>query len=373
MKRARNRITFLAWRDTRHPEAGGSEVYVHRIARELVAHGCTVTLRTSRPPGTVRHEVMDGVRIDRRGGRLGVYPWGLAHVLLGPGRGSDIVVDVINGLPFAAVLSGRRRVIALIHHVHREQWTLIYPDLRGRIGWFVESCVVPRLYRRVPVVTVSQSSKADLVHFGFSPSAVTIIRNGLDVTGAPPPKSPAPRLIVLSRLVPQKQIEHAIHAFAELAPAHPGAILDIVGEGWWRGRLEALARSLEVSAAVRFHGHVDDSVRDDLLGRAWLMVLPSVKEGWSIAVTEAAAMGTPTIGYRSSGGLNESIADGVSGWLVEDRAELLTVIRDLVERPDLLQERGKAARRAALTLDWSESGRAFAALVTRRLSERRRR
>ena len=69
---------------------------------------------------------------------------------------------------------------------------------------------------------------------------------------------------------------------------------------------------------VTFHGHVDDATRDRILARAWVMALPSVKEGWGIAVTEAAAQGTPTIGYRSSGGLEESIVDGVTGWLVDD-------------------------------------------------------
>lgn len=367
------RITVLAWRDPRHPEAGGSEVYVHRIARELVELGHEVTVRTSRPAGSARREVLDGVRLDRRGGRLGVYPWGLAHVVLGAGRHSDIVVDVINGLPFASVLGGRRRVVALVHHVHREQWQLIYPDVRGAFGWFVESRLVPRLYRGVPVVTVSESSKADLVDLGFAPSSVSVIRNGLDVVGTQGTKSEGPRLVVLARLVPQKQIEHAIDAVAALAAEHPDLVLDVIGEGWWHDRLQAHAEALGVSGAVVFHGRLDEAARDSLLGAAWLMVLPSVKEGWSIAVTEAAAMGTPTIGYRSSGGLNESVTDGVSGWLVEDRAELIAVIGQLLARPGLLEERGRAARRAALTLHWSDSGRAFAALVARRLSERRRR
>lgn len=371
-------VVFLAWRDPAHPEAGGSEAYVHRMARELVAQGHEVTLRTARPAGSSRHEVIEGVRIDRRGGRLTVYPWGLLFLLLGRGRRCDVAVDVINGLPFGSVMARPGRTVALIHHVHREQWQMIYPDLRGRIGWLIESRVVPRLYRSVPVVTVSRATAQDLETVGFEESRISIIPNGLDIPGPPdgvpsmPTKHSQPRLIVLARLVPQKQIEHAIDLTAALRTDHPDLVLDIVGEGWWRDRLEAHALAAGIDDAVTFHGHVDEQDRDRLLRRAWLMVLPSVKEGWSIAVSEAAAMETPSIGYASSGGLNESIAHGSTGWIVQDYPELLAQVRAALRDPGELHTRGRAARRAALSLDWGRSGEAFAALIASRLSGRRR-
>ena len=54
---------------------------------------------------------------------------------------------------------------------------------------------------------------------------------------------------------------------------------------------------------------------------AWVHVLPSRKEGWGLAVTEAAQHAVPTIGYRCSGGLTDSIVDGVTGLLVDDHDE----------------------------------------------------
>lgn len=360
------RVTFLAWRDVRHPEGGGSELYVQRVAEYLARTGHSVTLRTARTPQAPRREVIDGVHIDRRGGRLTVYLWGLLHLLSRAGRRADVVIDVINGLPFAAPLVRRAGLWGLVHHVHREQWRMIYPDVRGRLGWFIESVVVPRLYRGIPLVTVSHATASDLLRLGFTSDKIDVIRNGLDSPGAMATKSDSPRLVVLARLVPHKQIEHALDVVAACLPSHPRLHLDVIGEGWWHDELTKHAAVLGVTDAVTFQGHVDTAARDQLLGEAWLMLLPSVKEGWSIAVTEAAAMCTPTIGYRQSGGLNESVDEGKTGWLVDDEQELIDTVNRLLAGPETLWERGEAARHRSLGLDWAASGAAFAALIAQR-------
>ena len=136
------RVLFLSWRDTTHPDGGGSEVYVEEVARGLAGRGHDVTVLCASYDGAPRESVVDGVRIRRRGGRLTVYLHGLLF-LLSRRRHDDLVVDVINGIPFGSPLVRRRGVVALVHHVHREQWRIIYPGLWGRVGWFVESRLTP--------------------------------------------------------------------------------------------------------------------------------------------------------------------------------------------------------------------------------------
>src|SRR5882757_2392892 len=151
----RVRTIFLVWRDTRHPDGGGSEVYVERMASWLAANGHDVTIACAGHSAAPRDEVRDGVRFRRRGGRLTVYARALAYLVSRSGRRADLVIDVENGLPFFSPLVRRRRVLVLVHHVHREQWQIIYPGLRGRLGWWLESQVAPRLYRDRTYVTVS--------------------------------------------------------------------------------------------------------------------------------------------------------------------------------------------------------------------------
>lgn len=355
------RILFLAWRDPWHPDGGGSEVYVEEVARRLVRRGHDVAIRSAAYPGRPPLEVVDGVVHHRAGGRLSVYLRGLSHLLSREGRHADVVVDVINGLPFGTPLVRSSGVLALVHHVHREQWAIIYPDWRGRIGWFVESRITPLLYRRVQHVTVSHHSARDLAAIGVDPHRVTVIPNGLDHDAVPAStdRSPTPRLVVLSRLVPHKRIEQALMAMHLLRDEWPNLRLDVVGDGWWRDRLWDEATRLLVHDVVTFHGQVPDPERDRLLAQAWLMVLPSIKEGWGIAVTEAARLGTPTVGYASSGGLQESVCNGVTGVLVDSPEELVDAIRDLLRDPVRLLAMSKAARSTAATLDWNATAERF--------------
>jgi glycosyltransferase involved in cell wall biosynthesis len=353
-------VIILSWRDLRHPEAGGSEVYIHEIARRWVAAGHRVTIVTSRPPATARREVCDGVLHRRAGGRLTVYLHGLTHVVT-RGSSADVVVDVINGLPFATPLVRRRNVVALVHHVHQAQWRIIYPGFKGRLGWFLESRVTPTLYQSAQWVTVSQTSRRDLERLGVDHDAIQVVPNGLAHRrnrGRPHADRPH-RVVVLARLVPHKQLEHVLQAAVRLRAEVMDFGVDVVGSGWWESELRELARTLGVQDVVVFHGRVDEDRRDDLLAQARVMVLPSVKEGWGLAVSEAAAQGTPTVGYRASGGLTESVIDGVTGWLVDDFEGLVAATRRAVHGGADVADVAAEARRYSLRMDWDASALIF--------------
>ncbi|HEX8306557.1 MAG TPA: glycosyltransferase family 4 protein [Jatrophihabitans sp.] len=366
------RITFLVWRDTAHPDGGGSEVYVEHMARWLADRGHQVTICCAAHANAPADEVRDGVRFRRRGGRLSVYPHGLAYLLSPAGRRADVVVDVHNGIPFAAPLVRRRRLHVLVHHVHREQWQIIYPGVRGRIGWWVESWLAPRLYRRNPYITVSQSSKRDLAGLGIAPDRISVVCNGIDVPHPSRllPRSPTPRICVLGRLVPHKQFEDALRLMARLRASMPELRLDVIGSGWWSTELVAAAEALGVSDLVTFHGHVSDAERDALLDASWLMLAPSIKEGWGIAIMEAAARSVPALAYSFAGGVTESIVDGETGVLVADLDELVNQCRVLLTDTEARLAMGKKARNRAQSFGWQRSAEAFEHLLMERRDQR---
>jgi len=357
-------VLLLCWRDTGHPQGGGSETYLQRIGAHLAASGVEVTLRTARYPGSARREIVDGVRVSRGGGHYSIYIWAglsmvLARIGLGPLRKvrPDVVIDSQNGIPFLARLAYGRRVALLVHHCHREQWPVAGP-LMGRFGWFVESRLSPWLHRRNQYVTVSLPSARDLAGLGVHPGSIAVVRNGLDEAPAASltaPRSMTPSVVVLSRLVPHKQIEDALEAIAELRARIPDVHLDILGDGWWKQRLVEHAALLGISDAVTFHGHVDDDTKHEVLQRSWVHVLPSRKEGWALAVIEAGQHGVPTIGYRSSGGLTDSIVDGVTGLLVEDHDGLVDALARLVTDPVLREQLATKAMVRSGEFSWRQS------------------
>ncbi|BBX47569.1 glycosyltransferase family 4 protein [Mycobacterium cookii] len=361
-------VLLLCWRDTGHPQGGGSETYLQRIGAQLAASGVEVTLRTARYPGAARREVVDGVQIMRAGGRYSVYVWAMlamtaARLGIGPLRSvrPDVVVDTQNGIPFLARLIYGARAVLLVHHCHREQWPVAGPVL-SRIGWFIESWLSPRLHRGSQYVTVSLPSARDLDCLGVDNERIAVVRNGLDEVPAPSlagPRSASPRVLVLSRLVPHKQIEDALTAVAQLRPEIPDVHLDVVGGGWWRQRLLDHAARLGISDAVAFHGHIDDAAKHRVVQQAWVHVLPSRKEGWGLAVIEAAQHAVPTIGYRSSGGLADSIIDGVTGVLVDSRDDLVNRLRQLLADPVLREQLGTKAQARSAEFSWRQTAEAM--------------
>src|SRR3954466_2865487 len=199
-------VLFLSWRDSAHPEGGGSENYVHQMAEGMAATGLRVALFCAAHDRAPAAEVVRGVRIVRRGGRLGVSPRAFLYVLRHRPR---LVVDVQNGLPFFSRLATRGPVVVLLHHVHREQWPIVFGRLGGAVGWWIESVLAPRLYRRSRYVTVSAATADELAELGVDRARVTIVPNGLE----PPPRASArpadePRPALAGRLVPHKRGGH---------------------------------------------------------------------------------------------------------------------------------------------------------------------
>lgn len=354
-------MLLLGWRDTGHPQGGGSEAYLQRIGAQLADAGVAVTLRTARYPGAPRRDSLDGVTVSRGGGPYSVYVWaGLAMVAarvgLGPLRRArpDVVIDTQNGIPFLARLAYGTRSVLLVHHCHREQWP-VAGRRTGRFGWFVESRLSPALHRRNQYVTVSLPSARELTDLGVAPAQIAVVRNGVDEApqaSLTAQRSATPRVAVLSRLVPHKQIEDALDAVAVLRRRIPDLHLDIVGGGWWEQRLVDHAAVLGIADAVTFHGHIDDEAKHHVVQQSWVHLMPSRKEGWGLAVIEAAQHGVPTIGYRSSGGLTDSVVDGVTGLLVDGPDELVDGLRRLLTDRVLRDELGAKARSRSAEFSW---------------------
>lgn len=357
-------VVFLSWRDTRNPEGGGAERYLEKMAAGLVAAGARVTVFCAAHAAAPPDEVVDGIRFVRRGTKLSVYARGAWALLCGELGRPDLVVDVQNGLPFFTPLVTRAPIVVLVHHVHREQWPVVYPGLTGKLGWWIERRLAPRLYRGRQYVAVSRATREELQSIGVHGPHIAVVHNGTDPhVSVQPGKAPYPMLAVVGRLVPHKRVEHAIDVAVALRERWPGLRLHVVGAGWWEAELHEYAGSADAGEVVVFHGHLDEVEKHEVYERAWLLALPSIKEGWGLVVGEAGMHCTPTVAYRSAGGTRESIADGVSGLLVDDRQEF----RDAVAR--LLADRAERERLGANALEqshafsWGHAERSFALVL----------
>ncbi|WP_229749697.1 glycosyltransferase family 4 protein [Flexivirga endophytica] len=357
------RVLYLSWRDRDNPEAGGAETFTERTAEVLTELGHQVTIVTSRFPGAQPRDQHGAVGVVRRGGRFTCYAAGLLYAARHR-QDFDIVIDVQNGVPFWAPLLARLPVVNVTHHVHRDQWHVIFGPKLARFGWFLESKVAPKVYRNCRYVTVSQASRDDLVELGIDRERIDIVYSGNDRPaqlehGTMHPHSPHPVMTVLGRLVPHKQVETAIDILADLQDEHPQLRLDIIGAGYWHEELVRHATARGVLDRVDFHGFVDDATKHRLLGRSWLMLMPSHKEGWGLTIVEAGLHETPALAFAHAGGPTESVLHGETGLLAHTPEEMREQVDVLLRDDDLRTAFGRAAREHALSFDWASSGKAL--------------
>jgi len=292
-------------------------VLTEEVARALVARGHSVTLFSSAVPGRPERELVQGVAVVRRGGRLGVYRAARTFWAEQADRAYDVVVDEINTRPFLTPRFVRGTpVVALIHQLAREIWFYETPFPVSFLGRYVLEPRWLRRYRDVPALTVSGSSAESLArHHGWR--NVTVIPEGSTPHPVPDvPKEAEPTVVFLGRLVAMKQPEHALEAFDVLARRFPTAQLWVVGEGPLLGRLQRFE-----TPHVSFLGRLGAEELRDRLARAHVLVATSVREGWGLNVSEAAACGTPALSYAVAGLVDSVPASG--GALVEPRPEAL--------------------------------------------------
>ena len=357
-------IAFFSWRDTHNPEGGGAERYLEKMASGLVARGARVTILCAAHAAAPPDETVDGVRFLRRGTKLSVYKEGVSALARRELGRVDAVVDVQNGLPFFTRIATRRPVIVLVHHVHREQWPVVYPGLSGRIGWWIEHSLAPRLYRTCQYVAVSRATRGELVGLGVDRDRIAVVHNGTDpVIPVGVGKAAYPMVAVVGRLVPHKQVEHAIDAALTLREHHPDLRLHVVGGGWWEAELHAYAAQRGAGDTVVFEGHVDERRKHEVYEQAWLLGLPSLKEGWGLVIGEAGMHRTPTVAYRSAGGTRESVADGRSGVLVDDEAGFTAALGRLLDDHAERTRLGEGAHAMSHQFTWGHAQESFAHVV----------
>jgi glycosyltransferase involved in cell wall biosynthesis len=111
--------------------------------------------------------------------------------------------------------------------------------------------------------------------------------------------------------------------------------------------------------AVEFRGHVSEADKHAAYDEAWVLALPSLKEGWGLVVGEAAAHGVPAVAYRKAGGPTESVHDGHSGILVDDHAGFCTVITSLLQNEAARTRLSAGATETAGHFTWAATVNSF--------------
>jgi glycosyltransferase involved in cell wall biosynthesis len=352
-----HRVHILGWRDLADVEAGGSEVHAATIARLWATAGLDVILRTSYAQGHRYFAVRDGYRVIRKAGRYMVFPravWAEATAKYGH---RDGLVEIWNGMPFLSPVWADGPRVVILHHAHTDMWPMVLPPKWARAGDFIERRVAPPLYRNSSIVTLSESSRRNLVdRLGFRAERVTVAPPGIDERFSPGTRSRTPLALAVGRMMPVKRFAMAIRAAAAVRQRIPDFHLVIVGDGHERPDLEALIDELAAHDAVSLPGRVSDEELVDLYQRAWLLLSTSAAEGWGMSITEAAACGTPAVVSRIAGH-EDAVVHDQTGLLVagDDHRAFADAVVGLVTDNARRSRLGAAALARAAQFSWGST------------------
>lgn len=355
-------ILLVNWQDRENPQAGGAEVHLFEIFSRLAQQGHRVRLVCSGWEGAPPQAEVDGIEVHRSGDRTSFTLTGRGAVRRALAADPpDILVEDINKLPLFLSSLTAAPLYVIIPHLFGNTIFHEASIPAATLVWLAER-PIPRAYRRADFHAISESTGADLVQRGVPASRIRVIHPGVDSQKHKPlahARSATPAFLYLGRLKRYKGVETAIRALGVARRSRSDLILDIAGSGDDRPRLEALARSLGLTTAVRFHGFVTEAEKLLLLRSTWANVFPSPKEGWGITIIEAAACGTPSLASDSPG-LRDSVRHGETGFLIPhgDVPALAERMLQLAADPSLVTRLGTQARAYAVKLTWESAAEA---------------
>jgi len=369
-------ILILSWRAPGHPIAGGAEQVTFEHAKTWLNAGHNITWFTSYYKNAKREETVDGIKIIRRGRQffdvhIRAFFW---YLLSRKHPKFDLVVDEFHGIPFFTPLYVRVRKLAFIHEVAKNVWKLNpwpkpFSYIPAYIGTRFEPWVFMLIYKNIPFMTVSESTKAELEEWGVEGKKVTVVHNGVKLNKMPkvlPKKEKKKTAIFLGAISKDKGIFDALKIFAGINRKDDQWQYWVVGKGTkkYLNELKSLARELKIFERVKFFGFVSDGKKFDLLAKSHILINPSAREGWGLVNIEANAVGTPVIGYNVAG-LKDSVLDGKTGLLVKegDTGGVAEKALRLLNDEKGYAEMRKKTMKWSRNFTWEKSGRQSLELI----------
>lgn len=343
-------ILLLNWRDPENPKSGGAEKLNLQILQPFLERGDSVIWYSIKTNRLAQSTTFKDIKIVRKGNILTHYI--LWPFLLWSGKFGkvDLIIDSIHGTGYlSSIVAPRTRKIILICEVAQNIWDEMYPFPINILGKMWER-IMFGFYKKDTFWTISQSTKNDLKRFGVRAKNIEILPMGFD--GIPVKsmtKVKEPTALFVGRLAEMKGIKDAITALSKVNYAQDQKWhLRIVGRGEssYEGELKNLVSRLKMDKYITFLGFVSESKKFEEMAKAWVLLVPSSREGWGMIVPEANSVGTAAIGYNVSGLSDVMQAYSKENILIPPSVNGIVKTLENISKPPLIKNRSKAG--------WSE-------------------
>ncbi len=343
------RVLWVTWKDWEHPQSGGAELVMHEIIKRQIADGHEVDILTASFSGKHEELELDGANVVRLKGNRYIQPFKTAPYFIKHCRGKyDVVIEAVNTAPyFTPFFKGKKtRSILFYHQLARQIWFYEAPLPLAIIGYGILEPAATFLLSRskATVLTVSESTKKDLMRYTFRGNKIHIISEGIGIKPIQKLENRNLKLggkysqstvLSLGALRAMKQTLAQVKAFEIARDEMPELRMKIAGGGANTAYGKKVLAYVEASRhkdAIEYLGRVSEAKKVELMGKAHILLQTAVKEGWGLTVTEANSQGTPAVVYNSDG-LRDSVRHYKTGLVSvstpEDLAKnIVTILTD---------------------------------------------
>lgn len=354
------------------PTVSGVTLVVQKVARAMVRRGHEVTIITASEHGEPYRDMDEGVQLIRIRAAFNPF-WKEAPIpFIGQSDLEEIVAefqpDILHahesaflGMQVARLEDGSYLPrVASCYYVPR--FAARYLSWNDEPRELVESIVHTYstwFYNHFDHVVFSTEAHRDYFATKDLTVATSIISNGIDTDRYYPPSAdtaeqdrevearhrlpPHPRILFVSRLAKDKEIDVLIRAMSLLWARHEAHLL-VAGRGPDRERLEELTRELDLEHCVHFLGFVPEEDMPSVYRLSDLFAIASICEVQSLPTLQGAATGLPLVATDAVA-LPELVHDGVNGFLVEpgEPETLAEAASKILGDPELATRMGRAS------------------------------
>ena len=328
----KKKLLMITWRDIKSPFSGGAENLSHNILKEL-KNKYNITVWSSAFPNCKRFQKIDGIQYIRMGSKkynfIGPYNWRVyftvfRHYWFTNKRklDFDVVIEQINNIPFLFALYGKKNTILYINQLCRINWFYQMPKIFALFGYLIFEPFYLWLLRNKKVITISQSTKSDLLKFGFKDKSINIIPTAIDISPVNYSKYLSKfkdfSLLSIGNIRGMKRTIDQMRAFELAKKTIPQLKLYIAGSpgGGYAARVFDFIHKSPNKKDIIYLGHISKEKKKKLMQKSHCLLVTSIKEGWGLVVTEAASQGTPSIVYNVDG-LKDSVKHNKTGLICE--------------------------------------------------------
>jgi len=339
------------------PELGGMQNLMWGLSREL-SKNLMIKVFADYIENHKTFDEQVSFSIERVGGPKFLRKYRKAHLIDEFVKESKVNAIIADHWKSLEHLKTNKKKICLIHG----------KEINHKKGSRINKRLLEVFNKVEKVIANSEYTKNLAIEIGISQDKIIVINPGIDPIKDLDQKSldkvesllkvKTPRLITVSRFDKRKNHEKVIMALRNLKQIYPDIVYICIGYGDEEENIKNLVRELDLGSQVMFFKDISDDLKNALIAKSNVFVMPSVinkssVEGFGIAYTEAAQYGVPSIGGKD-GGASDAIEHEKTGLICDGNNldEIYSSVHSLLENKKYL-DYGKNAKDFVSKFYWS--------------------